>query len=232
MNSPPTWCWCRPASTQLMATHHPWVATKSLLNVRRWKQLGGLRVGSSLWALGLAALQGAGDEPWVVGAQQGRAPIPVFWAQGADGRPFWASSAGFGYMTKQLMSLAGGAIVLALEGGHDLTAICDASEACVSALLGNEVRAGAGRGPIALPILWSGPHGCTRSHGSRVGALRGKAWCRLWLRGPKPSPGYCSFPLTPSSHPSAAGPSPRREHEAETQCQRRALLGGGDPGPE
>lgn len=37
------------------------------------------------------------------------------------------------------MGLAGGRIVLALEGGHDLTAICDASEACVSALLGNEV---------------------------------------------------------------------------------------------
>lgn len=53
----------------------------------------------------------------------------------------WISWAGFGYMTKQLMSLAGGAVVLALEGGHDLTAICDASEACVSALLGNEVRA-------------------------------------------------------------------------------------------
>lgn len=31
--------------------------------------------------------------------------------------------------------------MLALEGGHDLTAICDASEACVSALLGIEVRA-------------------------------------------------------------------------------------------
>ena len=31
-------------------------------------------------------------------------------------------------------------MVLALEGGHDLTAICDASEACVSALLGNKVR--------------------------------------------------------------------------------------------
>lgn len=43
-------------------------------------------------------------------------------------------------MTQQLMSLAGGAVVLALEGGHDLTAICDASEACVSALLGNKVR--------------------------------------------------------------------------------------------
>lgn len=37
------------------------------------------------------------------------------------------------------MGLAGGRVVLALEGGHDLTAICDASEACVSALLGNEV---------------------------------------------------------------------------------------------
>lgn len=48
--------------------------------------------------------------------------------------------AGFGYLTKQLMGLAGGRVVLALEGGHDLTAICDASEACVSALLGNEVR--------------------------------------------------------------------------------------------
>lgn len=37
------------------------------------------------------------------------------------------------------MSLAGGRLVLALEGGHDLTAICDASEACVSALLGIQV---------------------------------------------------------------------------------------------
>lgn len=37
------------------------------------------------------------------------------------------------------MSLAGGRLVLALEGGHDLTAICDASEACVAALLGQEV---------------------------------------------------------------------------------------------
>lgn len=38
------------------------------------------------------------------------------------------------------MGLAGGRIVMALEGGHDLTAICDASEACVSALLGDLVR--------------------------------------------------------------------------------------------
>uniref|UniRef100_A0A3Q3WMC3 Histone deacetylase n=1 Tax=Mola mola TaxID=94237 RepID=A0A3Q3WMC3_MOLML len=45
----------------------------------------------------------------------------------------------FGYLTRQLMTLAGGRLVLALEGGHDLTAICDASEACVAALLGQEL---------------------------------------------------------------------------------------------
>lgn len=57
-------------------------------------------------------------------------------------RGFWlclCPCAGFGYLTRQLMTLAGGRVVLALEGGHDLTAICDASEACVAALLGQEV---------------------------------------------------------------------------------------------
>ncbi|CAB1336408.1 unnamed protein product [Coregonus sp. 'balchen'] len=44
----------------------------------------------------------------------------------------------FGFLTRQLMGLAGGRVIMALEGGHDLTAICDASEACVSALLGIE----------------------------------------------------------------------------------------------
>ncbi|XP_072829029.1 histone deacetylase 7 isoform X6 [Vicugna pacos] len=62
----------------------------------------------------------------------------------AEGHPpplggYRVSAKCFGYMTQQLMSLAGGAVVLALEGGHDLTAICDASEACVAALLGNKV---------------------------------------------------------------------------------------------
>ncbi|XP_074007010.1 histone deacetylase 9 [Numenius arquata] len=45
----------------------------------------------------------------------------------------------FGHLTKQLLKLADGRVVLALEGGHDLTAICDASEACINALLGNEL---------------------------------------------------------------------------------------------
>lgn len=49
------------------------------------------------------------------------------------------------------MGLAGGRIVLALEGGHDLTAICDASEACVSALLGNEVCSHQGPTECATP---------------------------------------------------------------------------------
>ncbi|CAO2601106.1 Histone deacetylase 7 [Lemmus lemmus] len=62
----------------------------------------------------------------------------------AEGHPaplggYHVSAKCFGYMTQQLMNLAGGAVVLALEGGHDLTAICDASEACVAALLGNKV---------------------------------------------------------------------------------------------
>lgn len=52
-------------------------------------------------------------------------------------------------MTQQLTGLAGGAVVLALEGGHDLTAICDASEACVAALLGSKVSF-----PPPLLHLW------------------------------------------------------------------------------
>lgn len=52
---------------------------------------------------------------------------------------FLFSVTGFGFLTRQLMSLAGGRVVLVLEGGHDLTAICDASEACVSTLLGMQV---------------------------------------------------------------------------------------------
>lgn len=58
----------------------------------------------------------------------------------AEGNPaplggYKVSAKCFGFLTRQLMTLAGGRLILALEGGHDLTAICDASEACVSALL-------------------------------------------------------------------------------------------------
>uniref|UniRef100_A0A8B9RJ42 Histone deacetylase domain-containing protein n=1 Tax=Astyanax mexicanus TaxID=7994 RepID=A0A8B9RJ42_ASTMX len=57
-----------------------------------------------------------------------------------DGHP--ASSGGhrvsancFGFLTQRLMDLAKDRVVLVLEGGHDIMAICDASEACVKALL-------------------------------------------------------------------------------------------------
>ena len=42
-------------------------------------------------------------------------------------------------MTRELMSLAGGKIVLVLEGGYDQTGICDCSEMCLTALLGEEL---------------------------------------------------------------------------------------------
>ncbi|GFU59777.1 histone deacetylase 4 [Nephila pilipes] len=48
------------------------------------------------------------------------------------------SPACFGFMTQQLMHFAKGKIVLALEGGYDLPAICDSSQECVKALLGDE----------------------------------------------------------------------------------------------
>lgn len=49
------------------------------------------------------------------------------------------SSEMFGFMTKQLMSLGQGKLVLVLEGGYDLPSICDSAELCVQALLGDEV---------------------------------------------------------------------------------------------
>ena len=42
-------------------------------------------------------------------------------------------------MTKQLMTLANGKVVLSLEGGYDLPSICNSAEMCVKALLGEEV---------------------------------------------------------------------------------------------
>lgn len=48
------------------------------------------------------------------------------------------SPACFGRMTQMLMSLADGKVVLALEGGYDLAAICDSAQECVRALLADE----------------------------------------------------------------------------------------------
>ncbi|XP_071349641.1 histone deacetylase 7-like isoform X2 [Trachinotus anak] len=76
----------------------------------------------------------------------------------------------FGFLTRQLMSLAGGRVVLALEGGHDLKAICDASEACVSALLGMEVE------PLSQSILDQKPCENAVQSLQRVIQFQGEYW--------------------------------------------------------
>ncbi|KAI5629951.1 histone deacetylase 4-like isoform X4, partial [Silurus asotus] len=47
---------------------------------------------------------------------------------------------GFGLLTQSLMELSGGHVVLVLERGHDHPAVCEASAACVNALLQNKVE--------------------------------------------------------------------------------------------
>ncbi|CAJ1051609.1 histone deacetylase 7-like isoform X1 [Xyrichtys novacula] len=76
----------------------------------------------------------------------------------------------FGFLTRQLMSLAGGRVVLALEGGHDLKAICDASEACVSALLGMEVE------PLSQSVLDQKPCENAVKTLQRVIQVQGEYW--------------------------------------------------------
>ncbi|KAM6957737.1 histone deacetylase 5 [Aplochiton taeniatus] len=76
----------------------------------------------------------------------------------------------FGHLTQQLMMLAGGRVVLALEGGHDLTAICDASETCVAALLGDELD------PVPQAILQQKPCPKASSSLERVIQIQSKHW--------------------------------------------------------
>ncbi|CAG0884696.1 unnamed protein product [Cyprideis torosa] len=47
------------------------------------------------------------------------------------------SPACFAFLTRQLQQLANGKVVLVLEGGYDLLAVCDCVQECVSALLGD-----------------------------------------------------------------------------------------------
>lgn len=51
---------------------------------------------------------------------------------------YQVSPACFGHMTRQLMHLAGGKVILSLEGGYDLASTCDAAHECVRALLGED----------------------------------------------------------------------------------------------
>nr|XP_023847648.1 histone deacetylase 7 [Salvelinus alpinus] len=80
----------------------------------------------------------------------------------------------FGFLTRQLMGLAGGRVIMALEGGHDLTAICDASEACVSALLGIEE-------PLSEEVLLQKPNANSVHSLLRVIQIHGQYWQSLKL---------------------------------------------------
>ncbi|XP_064155144.1 histone deacetylase 7-like isoform X2 [Anguilla rostrata] len=93
----------------------------------------------------------------------------------AEGHPpalggYKVSAKCFGFLTRQLMLLAGGRVVLALEGGHDLTSICDASEACVNALLGNEVE------PLSQDVLQQKPCANAVRSLQRVLQIHGQYW--------------------------------------------------------
>lgn len=112
------WFWCPQASTQWRVISLLLADTTSPLSVSAAHRL----VRQSAASRGLWS-QNAFKERWFFFSDCDRCAL-----------------AGFGQLTQLLMGLAGGRVVMALEGGHDLTAICDASEACVSALLGDPVR--------------------------------------------------------------------------------------------
>uniref|UniRef100_A0A673WKV0 Histone deacetylase n=1 Tax=Salmo trutta TaxID=8032 RepID=A0A673WKV0_SALTR len=85
----------------------------------------------------------------------------------------------FGYLTRQLMTLAEGRVVLALEGGHDLMAICDASEACVSALLGNQLD------PLPQVLLEQRPNQNAVSSIEKVIETHSKYWRSMQRGSPR-----------------------------------------------
>ena len=73
------------------------------------------------------------------------------------------SPAGYGYMTSLLLGLAKGKLVLALEGGYNLTSISHSMEACTAALLGDPPSAPLGEGNdgtgAAGPLILGGGEG-------------------------------------------------------------------------
>uniref|UniRef100_A0A8C8RHJ9 Histone deacetylase n=1 Tax=Pelusios castaneus TaxID=367368 RepID=A0A8C8RHJ9_9SAUR len=93
----------------------------------------------------------------------------------------------FGHLTKQLLKLAAGHVVLALEGGHDLTAICDASEACINALLGNELE------PLPEDTLHQTPNMNAMASLQKTTAIQSKYWKSVK---PYPVPAGCALAET------------------------------------
>ena len=91
----------------------------------------------------------------------------------AEGDPLGAmrlTPAGYAQMTARLATLAGGRLVLALEGGYDLEAIAKSAAACLRVLLGE-----------APPARESGAPSC-RGVGDPGCRQRSAAICRSWYR--------------------------------------------------
>ncbi|XP_048055156.1 histone deacetylase 4 [Megalobrama amblycephala] len=83
---------------------------------------------------------------------------------------YMVSAKCFGFLTRKLMELAEGRVVLVLEGGYDIASLCDASQSCVSALVGNEPE------PLAEEELQRNP--CANAVGSLETVLRVQS--RYW----------------------------------------------------
>ncbi|XP_034045428.1 histone deacetylase 5 isoform X2 [Thalassophryne amazonica] len=113
----------------------------------------------------------------------------------------------FGQLTQLLMGLAGGRVIMALEGGHDLTAICDASEACVSALLGD---------PCDSMFQWPQEKPCPKACSSleRVIEIQSKHW---------PCLQSLSYMISPSLSSSRVVQGQSEKDEAETVSAMASL---------
>lgn len=53
---------------------------------------------------------------------------------------YQVSTSCFAFLTRQLLSLAGGRVALVLEGGYNLSVLCDSVEQCVRALMGHSIE--------------------------------------------------------------------------------------------
>lgn len=93
----------------------------------------------------------------------------------ASGHPpplggYHVSAACFANMTRDLMQLANGKVVLSLEGGYELPAMCDCAAACVRALLGDSPPA---MSPSEVSRVPAATASATLAH---VAALQAEHW--------------------------------------------------------
>uniref|UniRef100_A0A915LNX0 histone deacetylase n=1 Tax=Meloidogyne javanica TaxID=6303 RepID=A0A915LNX0_MELJA len=90
----------------------------------------------------------------------------------------------FGYLTRTLRQFANGRVVLALEGGYDLSSICDAAEECVKALCSTESAAADFVGQLSSETLEQIPNQSAQETIQKVIAVHKKHWpCLTGIQG-------------------------------------------------